>query len=163
MLNSRHRTAAVYVTTSLYDFHERQAGLLEVAGHGRIQAEMQENMWDEVVPTFQFNIFNMGFDVISNLSIVQVFPLLDQHFFQLIPVHMYECFLDQVVQTYSSTWKYFHCTSQVLCALEVAGHYDTIGKQLMQYITLFFPRHIKRFRAQRYADRVGNDHLLQMK
>ena len=26
----------------------------------------------------------------------QVFPLLDQHFFQLIPVHMYECFLDQV-------------------------------------------------------------------
>ena len=45
---------------------------------------------------------------------------------------------------------------QVLCALEVAGHYDTIGKQLMQYITLFFPRHIKRFRAQRYADRVSN-------
>jgi len=107
------RTAAVYVTTSLYDFHERQAGLLEVSGHGGIQAEIQENMWDEV------------------------FPLLDQHFFQLIPVHMYECFLDQV-----------------LCALEVAGHYDTIGKQLMQYITLFFPRHIKRFRAQRYADRV---------
>ena len=68
LLNSRHRTAAVYVTTSLYDFHERQAGLLEVAGHGRIQAEMQENMWDEVVPTFKFNIFNMGFDMISNLS-----------------------------------------------------------------------------------------------
>jgi len=99
------RTAAVYVTTSLYDFHERQAGVL--------QEEVQETMWDEV------------------------FPLLDQHFFQLIPVHMYECFLDNV-----------------LCALEVAGHYDTVGKQLMQYITLFFPRHIKRFRAQRYADRV---------
>ena len=49
---------------------------------------------------------------------------------------------------------------QVLCALEVAGHYDTIGKQLMQYITLFFPRHIKRFRAQRYADRVGNDNMV---
>jgi len=108
------RTAAVYVTTSLYDFHERQAGLIEVAGNAGIQADIQESMWDEV------------------------FPLLDQHFFQLIPVHMYECFLDQV-----------------LCALEVAGHYDTIGKQLMQYITLFFPRHIKRFRAQRYADRVG--------
>ena len=73
--------------------------------------EIQENMWDEV------------------------FPLLDQHFFQLIPVHMYECFLDNV-----------------LCALEVAGHYDQIGKQLMQYITLFFPKHIKRFRAQRYLE-----------
>jgi hypothetical protein len=108
------RTAAVYVTTSLYDFHERQ----RCRGHGQVSveeiaAEIQENMWDEV------------------------FPLLDQHFFQLIPVHMYECFLDNV-----------------LCALEVAGHYDQIGKQLMQYITLFFPKHIKRFRAQRYADRV---------
>ena len=52
-LNLGHRTAAVYVTTSLYDFHERQAGLLEVAGHGRIQAEMQENMWDEVGAKFK--------------------------------------------------------------------------------------------------------------
>ena len=47
-LNYQYRTAAVYVTTSLYDFHERQAGLLEVSGHGGIQAEIQENMWDEV-------------------------------------------------------------------------------------------------------------------
>lgn len=38
---------------------------------------------------------------------------------------------------------------QVLSALEVAGHYDLTGKQLMQYITLFFPKHIKRFRAKR--------------
>ncbi len=67
----------------------------------------------------------------------EVFPLLDNHFFSLIPVHMYECFLDKV-----------------LSALEVAGHYDLTGKQLMQYITLFFPKHIKRFRAQRYNDRV---------
>lgn len=107
------KTAAVYVTTSLYDFHEKQSN----RGNGQVAVEMsveiQESMWDEV------------------------FPLLDQHFFQLIPVHMYECFLDNV-----------------LCALEVAGHYDHIGKQLMQYITLFFPKHIKRFRAQRYADRV---------
>ena len=65
---------------------------------------------------------------------------------------MYECFLDQV----APLPKYnIETLFQVLCALEVAGHYDTIGKQLMQYITLFFPRHIKRFRAQRYADRVG--------
>lgn len=67
----------------------------------------------------------------------EVFPLLDAHFFCLIPVHLYECFLDKV-----------------LSALEVAGHYDLTGKQLMQYITLFFPKHIKRFRAQRYNDRV---------
>ena len=89
---------------------------------------------------------------------------------------MYECFLDQVrerfinssqkfsetgvfnpslILTSSSTYVEIISFYQVLCALEVAGHYDTIGKQLMQYITLFFPRHIKRFRAQRYADRVG--------
>lgn len=101
------RTAAIYVTTSLYDFHNKQTNNVVEA------EEIQENMWDEV------------------------FPLLDQHFFQLIPVHMYECFLDNV-----------------LCALEVAGHYDHNGKQLMQYIILFFPKQIKRFRAQRYADRV---------
>jgi hypothetical protein len=52
----------------------------------------------------------------------------------LVPFHLYECFLDNV-----------------LCALEVAGHYDHVGKQLMQYITLFFPKHIKRFRAQAYV------------
>lgn len=102
------RTAAVYVTTALYDFHRQNGSAEDLQAAG-----VQESMWDEV------------------------FPLLDQHFFQLIPLHMYECFLDNV-----------------LCALEVAGHYDQVGKQLMQYITLFFPPHIKRFRAQRYADRV---------
>ena len=35
----------------------------------------QETMWDEV------------------------FPLLDAHFFCLIPVHLYECFLDKVTIT----------------------------------------------------------------
>jgi len=99
------RSAAVYVTTSLYDFHERQTG--------RVATEdIQESMWDEV------------------------FPLLDQHFFQLVPLHLYECFLDNV-----------------LCALEIAGHFHN-GKQLMQYIALFFPKHIKRFKAQGYAPRV---------
>ena len=43
---------------------------------------------------------------------------------------------------------------QVLCALEVAGHYSLTGKQLMQYIILFFPKHTRRFRAQKYVDRV---------
>ena len=64
-----------------------------------------------------------------------------KHLFQLIPVHMYECFLDNV-----------------LCALEVAGHYDHNGKQLMQYIILFFPKQIKRFRAQRWE--VVSAHFL---
>ena len=48
--SSTLRTAAVYVTTSLYDFHERQAGLKEVAGNAGIQADIQESMWDEVAP-----------------------------------------------------------------------------------------------------------------
>ena len=44
---------------------------------------------------------------------------------------------------------------QVLCALEVAGHYSLTGKQLMQYIILFFPKHTRRFRIkQKYVDRV---------
>jgi len=107
------RSAAVYVTTSLYDYHEKQSVNAEDIHEIREIQEIRESMWDEV------------------------FPLLDQHFFQLIPVHLYECFLDNV-----------------LCALEVAGHFDHNGKQLMQYIALFFPEHIRRFRAQCYADRV---------
>ena len=50
LTSSTLRTAAVYVTTSLYDFHERQAGLIEVAGNAGIQADIQESMWDEVAP-----------------------------------------------------------------------------------------------------------------
>ena len=46
-----------------------------------------------------------------------VFPLLDAHFLQLVPYHLYEEFLDNV-----------------LCALEVAAHYDSNGKNLMQYV-----------------------------
>ena len=36
----------------------------------------------------------------------------------------------------------------------MAGHYSLTGKQLMQYIILFFPKHTRRFRAQKYVDRV---------
>ena len=42
-----------------------------------------------------------------------VFPLLDAHFLQLVPYHLYEEFLDNV-----------------LCALEVAAHYDSNGNNL---------------------------------
>ena len=67
----------------------------------------------------------------------EVFPLLDVHFLQLVPQHLYEQFLDNV-----------------LSALEMAGHFSLLGKQLTQYILLFFPKSTRRFRAQRYADRV---------
>ena len=68
-----------------------------------------------------------------------VFPLLDAHFLQLVPYHLYEEFLDNV-----------------LCALEVAAHYDSNGKNLMQYVILFFPpQSLRRFKARRcYKDRV---------
>ena len=56
LTSSTLRTAAVYVTTSLYDFHERQAGLLEVAGNAGIQADIQESMWDEVAPLMFLSI-----------------------------------------------------------------------------------------------------------
>jgi hypothetical protein len=60
-------------------------------------------------------------------------------FLQLVPQHLYEQFLDHV-----------------LCALEVAAHYDSNGKALMQYIILFFPpKSLRCFKAQRcYKDRV---------
>lgn len=122
------RTAAIYATTSLYEFHRQKIHSLEILGEAGLggpvggpppldpqsmDVYVQESMWEAV------------------------FPLLDQHFFQLVPGHLYEQFLDHV-----------------LCALEVAGHYDYVGKQLMQYIILFFPKHTRRFRAQRYVDRV---------
>lgn len=44
----------------------------------------------------------------------------------------------------------------VLCALEVAAHYDSNGKNLMQYVILFFPpQSMRRFKSRRcYKDRV---------
>ena len=118
------RSAAVYVTTSLYDFHLKQSN------HVLETSEMQVKLilcfhYNKFIETYRQENGGVG-------EWDEVFPLLDAHFFCLIPVHLYECFLDKV-----------------LSALEVAGHYDLTGKQLMQYITLFFPKHIKRFRAQR--------------
>jgi len=104
------RRAAVYVTQCLYEFQEKQGG---PGGAEERAGQAQEHMWDSV------------------------FPLLDHHFFRLVPHHMYECFLDYV-----------------LTALEVAGHFDSVGKELKHYIILFFPPHLLRFRAGRYADRV---------
>jgi len=67
-----------------------------------------------------------------------VFPSLDSHFLRLIPVHHYEHFLDNV-----------------LSALEVACHYDENGRALMQYVVLFFPKQMKKFKLKRcYKDRV---------
>ena len=68
-----------------------------------------------------------------------VFPLLDAHFLRLVPCHLYEEFLDNVLR-----------------ALEVATHYDSNGKNLMEYVILFFPpRSMRRFKIRRcYKDRI---------
>jgi len=67
-----------------------------------------------------------------------VFPSLDSHFLRLVPSHLYEEFLDHV-----------------LSSLEVASHYDSTGRGLLQYVVLFFPRQMKRFKVKRcYKDRV---------
>ncbi len=120
------RTAAIYATTALYEFHDKHKSLFgdpggiqdgDGAGGGGMDSSVHinESMWEAV------------------------FPLLDAHFLRLVPNHLYEQFLDNV-----------------LCALEVAAHYDTNGKDLMQYVTLFFPpRSMRRFKARRcYKDRV---------
>lgn len=114
------RTAAIYATTSLYEFHVKQrededgVGDPDLDGGGGGLDQAREATWDAA------------------------FPLLDQHFLRLVPCHVYEQFLESV-----------------LCALEVAGHYDCTGKQLTQYVLLFFPRGMKRFRvAHRYVDRI---------
>jgi hypothetical protein len=114
------RTAAIYATTALYEFHDKHSINLNPAngvqaGDNGLVSNINESMWDAV------------------------FPLLDAHFLRLVPNHLYEQFLDNV-----------------LCALEVAAHYDPIGKNLMQYVILFFPpRSMRRFKARRcYKDRV---------
>ena len=72
---------------------------------------------------FPGNVASGSSNIIQESIWEEVFPLLDKHFFQLVPGHLYEQFLDNV-----------------LCALEIAGHFDITGKQLMQYIILFFPK-----------------------
>ncbi len=122
------RTAAIYATTSLYEFHDKQKTLengVDGEAHGDGGAGGD-------------GVGEGGHQLVHESAWEQVFPLLDQHFLRLVPGHCYERFLDTVLE-----------------ALEVASRFDRTGKQLMQYIVLFFPRHIRRFRvAQRYDDRV---------
>lgn len=112
------RTAAIYATTALYEFHDKQNFHHGLGGEVLDNsANINESMWDAV------------------------FPLLDAHFLQLIPCHLYEQFLDNV-----------------LCALEVAAHYDANGKNLMQYVILFFPpKSMRRFKARR-CYKVAENH-----
>ena len=103
------RRAAVYATTSLYKYH-----LLTTSTHTDGSAAVNESLWEDV------------------------FPALDSHFLRLIPQHLYEEFLDNV-----------------LCALDFVSHLGPTGKPLMQYVVLFFPKSLARFRAKRrFKDRV---------
>lgn len=136
------RTAAIYATTSLYGFHDRQKALHVQAaqedGEGHHHDQVHHHHHQQQQPNHQVAVAASDSFFVSESMWEEVFPLLDQHFFQLVPSHMYEQFLDSV-----------------LCALEVAGHFDNVGKQLTQYVILFFPKHMRRFRAQqRYNDRV---------
>ena len=108
------RTAAIYSTTALYEYHSKVQETQSSRG-GQVDGVPQgDALWEAV------------------------FPLLDAHFLQLVPNNLYEEFLDNVLST-----------------LEFACHYDAIGKSLMQYVTLFFPRNMRRFRiSRRYKDRV---------
>ena len=143
------RTAAVYATAALYEFHDKQTNgimhsnviggvgighagqmLGHVGGIGHNLAAVGGGAGVGVLP---------GGNVLDNPDHVRVdesmweavFPLLDAHFLQLVPAHLYEQFLDNV-----------------LCSLEVAGHYDANGKALMQYIILFFPKSsMRRFKV----------------
>ena len=106
------RTAAIYATTALYEFHDKhtsEAALL-LNPHANVGGNQDQNGGN-------------GGHIEPNESLWEnVFPLLDAHFLSLVPCHLYEEFLDNF-----------------LCALEVAGHYDSTGKNLMQYV--FFSIH----------------------
>jgi len=129
------RTAAIYATTSLYEFHDkhREHQSIGIA----LNSPALPNSAAAAIQHAAGNVASGSSNIIQESIWEEVFPLLDKHFFQLVPGHLYEQFLDNV-----------------LCALEIAGHFDITGKQLMQYIILFFPKGIKRFKAFRYVDRV---------
>ena len=142
------RTAAVYATAALYEFHDKQtngiiqngnvAGAAGIGHGGQMLAHvggLGHNLagvggggmgvlpGDLENPSDQVHVDESMWDA--------VFPLLDAHFLQLVPTHFYEQFLDNV-----------------LSSLEVAGHYDANGKALMQYIILFFPKSsMRRFKV----------------
>ena len=143
------RTAAVYATAALYEFHDKQTNGMQhghvmggagmgnggqmiahhVGGLGHNLAAMGGGAGMGVLPGV---LENPSDQVHVDESMWEaVFPLLDAHFLQLVPTHFYEQFLDNV-----------------LSSLEVAGHYDANGKALMQYIILFFPKSsMRRFKV----------------
>ena len=113
------RTAAIYATTALYEFHDKHTNALLLNSHANLghggNQDGHGGAGGGHLDTVTFS------DVISESLWEDVFPLLDTNFLSLVPCHLYEEFLDNV-----------------LCALEVAGHYDSNGKNLMQYVITFF-------------------------
>lgn len=130
------RTAAIYATTALYEFHDKQ---MSYHHNGHAGQFMNQGNGHHGGPGMNSPLDVHGNSIVDESMWDAVFPLLDAHFLQLVPQHLYEQFLDHV-----------------LCALEVAAHYDANGKALMQYIILFFPpKSMRCFKAQRcYKDRV---------
>ena len=143
------RTAAVYATAALYEFHDKQTNRIHqgngmgvgAAAHGAQMIGHVGGLGNNVAPVPGGGGMGVLPGVLDNPSDQihvdesmwdAVFPLLDAHFLQLIPTHLYEQFLDNV-----------------LSSLEVAGHYDANGKALMQYIILFFPKSsMRRFKVK---------------
>ena len=141
------RTAAVYATAALYEFHDKQTNRIQLgngmgaAAHGAQIMAHVGGLGHNIAPVAGGGGMGVLPGVLDNPSDQihvdesmwdAVFPLLDAHFLQLIPTHLYEQFLDNV-----------------LSSLEVAGHYDANGKALMQYIILFFPKSsMRRFKVR---------------
>ena len=144
------RTAAVYATAALYEFHDKHTNGIQNGnvigapgmGHGGQMLAHVGGLGHNLAvggggmgvlpgvlenPPDQVHVDESMWDA--------VFPLLDAHFLQLVPTHFYEQFLDNV-----------------LSSLEVAGHYDANGKALMQYIILFFPKSsMRRFKVSYFS------------
>lgn len=110
------RTAAIYATTALYEFHDKHTNALLLNSHANLGHGGNQDGHGG-----GGHLDTVTINVISESVWEDVFPLLDTNFLSLVPCHLYEEFLDNV-----------------LCALEVAGHYDSNGKNLMQYVITFF-------------------------
>ena len=145
------RTAAIYATTALYEFHDKKSSTGSITGketHAHYKKNStaisskklveHSNFTRKLFCFFENSIWREYHFAISHNNIFStannpggvpngeidastidesmwdaVFPLLDAHFLQLVPYHLYEEFLDNV-----------------LCALEVAAHYDSNGNNL---------------------------------